>query len=180
MSGMEIGALLALGGTALGTVGAIQQSQTQSAAMEADARAQERAANEQRAAATREAAARAREARALLSRQQAVAAKSGGGATDPTVLKLMGDVAAEGAYQTAAANYEGEARAAGLLDQAAISRMQSRQARMAGYINAGSTLLSGLSDWSKFRPKASSAFASGVSASSFSPYGSGTTAGWKW
>lgn len=83
-----------------------------------------------------------------MSRQQAVASASGAGATDPTVLKLMGDVAGQGYNNSQAALYEGESRGRALEDQAAISRMQGRQARLAGFIGAGTSILSGFSGFS--------------------------------
>lgn len=146
---------LLLGGAALSAGGAIAEGASQANALNATAKAEERRANEEKAAAQRVAIQRQREARVLLSRQQAVAAASGGTATDPTVLDLVGDTAAEGDYQKDTALYEGNVRAAGLLDQAAIDRARARQARFAGFINAGSTMLNGLSSVGQFQKKPS-------------------------
>jgi hypothetical protein len=146
VTGLEtIGLIAGLAGSALSAAGSIAAGNHQSAAMNAQAQAAERQAAEERAASQREAVQRAREAKLVLSRQQAVAAASGGGATDTTVLGLMGDVAAQGQFNTASALYEGEARGRGLEDQAALSRMQARQAKLAGFIGAGSTMLTGIS-----------------------------------
>lgn len=164
MSGLEVALLAA--STAVSAVGAVSQgiaqkrsADAQAASMKMQAKERERQAGEERAASQREAAARAKEARLVLSRQQAVAAATGGGATDSSVLKLMGDTAAEGAYQVGSAVYEGESRGRVLDGQAdidryeaGIARMQGRQAMMAGFIGAGESLLNGASTWASMRP----------------------------
>jgi multidrug efflux pump subunit AcrA (membrane-fusion protein) len=148
VTGLEIlGAI----GTGLSAVGAIAGGISQSNAQKAQAEAAERQAQEARAASQREAIQRSKEARLVLSRQQALASASGGGATDTTVLDLMGKAASQGAYNTASAIYEGEAQGRGLEDQAGIYRMQARQAKLAGFINAGSTILSGVSGFAGSR-----------------------------
>lgn len=153
MSGIETAAIVAgVIGTGLSAYGSYRQGQYQQAAYDAEAASRERQANDERAASQREAIRRSREARMVLSRQQAVAAASGGGATDATVLDLMGDTAQEGWYQSATALFEGDARARGQLDQAAIARMKGRQAKLAGMIDAGTTILDGVSKWAKFQP----------------------------
>lgn len=159
MTGLETIGLIAGGiGSAVSAIGAIATGSAQSAALKAQAAAEERQASEERAASQREAIVRAREARLLMSRQQAVAAASGGGATDPTVLQIMGDTAAQGDFNTQSALYEGEARGRSLEDQAAINRMQARQAKIAGFISAGSTMLSGISSFSSGWAKRKSGF----------------------
>lgn len=140
-----IGAVAGLGGTLMSAQAARAQGQAEAQARELEARAMERRAKEDAAAAQREGIRRSREASLVASRQQALAAASGGSATDKTVLDLMAGTAEEGAYQAASALYEGQSRAAGLESQAAISRFQGQQARRAGRINAGATMLSGLS-----------------------------------
>lgn len=149
MSGLETALLIgslatSVAGTAVSAVGAQRAGEAQAQAAEAEARAMERKANEERAASQRQAIRQSREAERVLSRQQAVAAASGGSATDKTVLDIMGDTAAEGQYQTAAALYEGESSGRGLESQAEISRFKGREAKRAGRINAFSTTLSGL------------------------------------
>jgi hypothetical protein len=142
LSGLEIIGLL---GTGLSAVGSIVAGSQQAAMAEAQAAAAERQASEERAASQREAIQRSKEARLVMSRQQAVAAASGGGATDSTVLNLMGDTASQGWFNQASAVYEGESRGRALEDQAAISRWEGKQAKMASFISAGSTVLSGIS-----------------------------------
>lgn len=149
MSGLEsLGLIAGLVGTGVSTVGSIAAGAAQEEMLEAQATAAERQANEERAASQREAIQRAREARLVLSKQQNVAAASGAGALDPTILDIMGKTAAQGQYNVSSALYEGEARGAGLEDQAAIDRMRARQAKLAGFVDAGSTMLSGISGFS--------------------------------
>lgn len=151
MSGLEtIGLIAGLAGTAVSAVGAIKSGQDADAAAQANAAAEERRAGEERAAATREAARRAQQTSLLLSKQQALAASSGGGATDETVLGLMGGVAKEGQYQQDSAIYAGDSKATNLEDEAAIARWKGQNARTAGYISAGGSVLSGVSGFSKY------------------------------
>lgn len=145
-----IGVAASVGGTVLSALGSIQQGRYQEAALKAQAQAQEARAQEERAAAQREAVRRGKEAAFILSRQQALAAASGGGAADSTVLNLMATTAAEGQYQQQVAVYEGEARGRGLEYQAAIDRMQANAARKAGFINAGSSVLGGISSFARY------------------------------
>lgn len=154
MSGFESAALI--GGTLLSAGGEIAGGIIGSNVAEAESRALRQQAAQERAAAQREAIRRAREARLLISRQRAVASASGGSATDPTVLDLMGEAAAEGAYQKAVALFEGEARARGLENQAAIRRQRGRQAMFAGFVNAGSQILTGISNYRRAFPNSGS------------------------
>lgn len=154
MAGLETIGLI---GTALSAAGAIVGGISASNQAKAQAVLAEMQAKEQRAAAHREVIRRGKEAQLIQSRQQAIAASTGGGAKDPTVLDLMGDVEAEGSYQKATAMYEGESRARGLEAQASMARMQARQALFSGFIGAGTSILSGFSGFEQYRtPPASS------------------------
>ena len=151
MSGLEtLGLIAGLVGSGVSAVGAIAQGNAADEAARATAAAQERRAGEERAAATKEAARKSQQTALLLSRQQALAASSGGGATDSTVLDLMGGVAKEGQYQQDISLYQGESKAVNLEDEAALARWKGQQARTAGYIGAGSSILSGVSSFSRF------------------------------
>ncbi len=152
MTGLEfilpaIGAVGSAVGTVVSAGAAEEQGKAAQQAAEMQAMARERQAREREAAAGREAASQERKTNAVLSRQQAVAAASGGGATDPTVLDLMGDTAAQGAYNSASALYEGFAAGRSLDEQAAIDRFRGQQARRAGQISSMGTLLSGVSNF---------------------------------
>ncbi|WP_375460023.1 hypothetical protein [uncultured Enterovirga sp.] len=138
---------LSLMGSSDAAEGQRDQAESTARAQEMQAAAQERRANEERAASQREAIARDRKTELTLSRTQAVAASSGAGADDPTVLDLVGDTAAEGEYGELTALYEGHARATTLDDQATISRFTADRTRRAGPIAARATMLSGLSSF---------------------------------
>lgn len=95
------------------------------------------------AASQRTAFSETRKAQLVGSRARAVAAASGAGATDPTVVNIEGDIAGQGEYNALSALYEGqEAKRTGDAN-AALTRFQGQQAKTAGFINAGSTLLKG-------------------------------------
>lgn len=93
---------------------------------------------------SREAAAQDRETALAISRAQAVAAASGGGAVDPTVLKIIGDIAARGSENVQMELYNAGEEARGLRNQAAMTAYEGKQARKAGTIRAATTLMSGV------------------------------------
>lgn len=84
------------------------------------------------AAAQREAMDATRQARLVQSRQLALAAASGGGASDPTIVRLLASTAAEGAYRSASALYTGESNARGLRMQATAKRYEGSLAEEVG------------------------------------------------
>ena len=157
MTGLEVLPIIALGATAAGTAlsaaGSIQQGEYQQDVAKAQAQQTERAAGEAQAVAQREAIQRQEQAKLLLSRQQALAAAGGGSSTDVGTQRLAAGIAAEGDYQARSALFEGDSRAAGLMDQAALLRSQGRQQELAGFINAGSTTLSGISSFASMYQK---------------------------
>lgn len=104
-------------------------------------------AGQARASSQRAAREEKRQARLLESRAQAVAAASGGGATDPTVVKTIADIATEGEYRALSALWEGNERAIGLEKQAKATQAEGRVRRNLGLLGAGSTLLTGGVDW---------------------------------
>jgi hypothetical protein len=91
-----------------------------------------------------------RQTRLIASRALAVAAASGGGASDPGVVNTISDIAAEGAYRRALAIYHGEssARVLNMDADAAVfgSKNQANAARLSavgGVMGAGATRLKG-------------------------------------
>jgi len=105
----------------------------------------EQKAGQERAVSQRKAASARRTARYAESRALALAAASGGGASDPTVVNIMAGIAGEGEMAAQAALYEGEERARGSEMGAEASRYEGTQAKRAGYIKAGTTLMSSFS-----------------------------------
>lgn len=101
-----------------------------------DARRLRRLAGDERATSQLAAAEERRRARLLESRARAVAAKSGAGASDPSVLNLMADLSAEGEYRALARMYEGETGAQSL-------ELEAKERRRAARGQSISTILSG-------------------------------------
>lgn len=95
-----------------------------------------------RASAERTAIEDRKQAALLESRAQAVSAASGGGATDPTVLNVVGDIHKQGEYNALNALYNGDVRAQQLNNSADLERQQGRQAKAAGRMKAVGTVLS--------------------------------------
>lgn len=83
-------------------------------------------------------------------------AKAEGGAGDPTVTDLAGDIYTEGEYRAMLSLYEGEERASGMESAAAASRYEGRQTRTAGFLKgAGGILTKGATMYEKYAPKRS-------------------------
>ena len=139
------GTALMNSGTLLSSVGALGSARAMSSLAGFNADLLESSADDQIAAGQREALEQKRQANLAMSRAQAVAAASGGGAADPTVINVIGDIAAEGEYNARVADYSGRERARNTQLQAAAERAKGGAAETAGYINAAGTLLSGFS-----------------------------------
>jgi hypothetical protein len=75
-------------------------------------------------------------AQLVASRALAVAAASGGGASDPGVVSIMAGIAQEGAYRRSVALYEGDARAAALETAANGKDYEGDSARVHGLASA--------------------------------------------
>lgn len=154
--GQLIAAIPAMYGTLLQGESAYGQSKTEALQLEQNA-------GQERASSQRSAIEQRRSARYMQARLRALAAASGAGASDPTVVNLDADIAAAGEYGALTAMYEGETRASGMEYGAKIARKEGKAARLAGYVGAaskavssyfggaggggGSTLLSGASSW---------------------------------
>lgn len=93
-----------------------QAQQLETNALTAQASAQRQALEEQRNAAI------------VSSRALAVAASSGGGASDPTVINMMARIAAEGQYRATVSLYNGETQANQQRAQAAAKRYEGATA----------------------------------------------------
>ena len=161
---MVVGSLVSASGTIAG--GKAQESYGRSLEGASDYQAQvsentaailEQNAGQERAASQRTAAEERRRARLAGSRAQAVAAASGGGASDINVTDAISDLEGEGTFRALTALYNGDQSAKGLeaaaydkRNEAAMKRYegdlyayQGRQARKAGGVKAISTLIGG-------------------------------------
>lgn len=95
-----------------------QQATAEQQAAQYKATEENRQAQEQRATSQRQALAKRRETEYTQSKLQASAAASGGGADDPTIIKLASDISGQGEYGALSDMYSGETRAVGLQNQA--------------------------------------------------------------
>lgn len=84
------------------------------------------------AASQRQAMEERRRSALLVSRGIAVAAASGGGVSDPTVTRLLDDIAGEGAYRASVDLYQGEERARALRMGAEAKRFEGDVAAEGG------------------------------------------------
>jgi len=121
----------------------------------------EQKAGQERSVSQRKADSVRRKARFAESRALALAAASGGGASDPTVVNIMSGIAGEGEIASQTALYEGEERARGLEMAAETARYEGKQAKRAGYIKAGTTLMSSIAAGSSLTEKYAEGFAPG-------------------
>ena len=129
--------------TVLSAAGAIKQGQDQAFQAAQQAAALRNQANADEAAAQRTAIQSRREAQYALSRGQALAAASGAGATDPTVVNVLGQIKGEGEYHALTALYEGGTAGGNALSASTAVMNEGRAARQAGYLKGITTLFSG-------------------------------------
>lgn len=140
MSAMTAAApVLAMGGTILSTAGVIKQGNAAKATANYNAAQLDAAAKTEQASAQRAANEETRQKELVLSRARSVAAASGGGQDTA----LLGDIEEDGTLRSLTAMWEGEEAAKGRKAQAAVSRFEGKQAKLASLWKAGSTLLSG-------------------------------------
>jgi len=139
----QIGSGIMGAGTILSGFSAKAMSDAQAASLEEKAR-------EERAAGARRAWQKQRQAVLLESSATAKAAASGGGATDPTVLDVLGDIGQEANYQGGVEKYLGETRARGYEANAAMTRAGGTNALIGSLFKAAgstATILGGSSPY---------------------------------
>lgn len=133
---------LALIGTGISAVGAIQQGQAAKQTANYNAALADRNA----VIATQQSAAH-EEAQRKLDRRRMGAMRAGYSASgvtpDGSPLDVLGDSIAEAELNALNIRYEGQLAAQGYTESAGVSRRQGKQAEAAGYFNAGSALLTG-------------------------------------
>jgi hypothetical protein len=134
-------------GTALTAGGQIYGGNAAASGARSEASQLRYAAGQTRASSQRAAREERRQARRLQSRGLAVAAASGGGASDVSVVNTLAEVEAEGEYRALTALWEGEEQARGLEAAAGARESEGSAARTAGYLAGGASLLTGGVDW---------------------------------
>ena len=135
--------MLLVASAAVGAVGAIQQGKAAKAAADFNATISMQNAEIARADAAMQAGQLDRENYLRLGSIRAAQGKSGGEAGQGSVLDVLGDVAAQGELEKQYALYQGEQRARGYQNTAALDTFSGKQAQKAGYLKAGTELLSG-------------------------------------
>lgn len=144
MSGLE---MIAAASAALGAAGTIAQGVSAKNAADYQADQQEAAGKEAFAASQREAIQKRKEAEIANSRAQAVAAASGAGASDPTIIKLMTDTAGQGELNAQGSLFQGEQQKRGLFDAAKGSRMSGNASLFGSFLGAGGEALGGFAKY---------------------------------
>jgi signal recognition particle GTPase len=130
-------------GTGLSVMGKIQEGRYNEAALNMQARNEEAQGKEELAASQRTAEEKRREAQLANSRQIAIAAGSGAGVTNPTVVDIFEKTAERGEYLAQTELYGGKSRKAGYEDKAAASRFRGKQAKSGSIFDAIATGVSG-------------------------------------
>lgn len=143
MAGLVAPLPLLAAGTLASAAGTLMGGATAQAAADAEAAQMRQAAGQSRATAQQEAIQERRRAELAQSRALALAAASGGGASDPTVVNTVGALEREGEYNALSALYEGEERARGLDLGARMRRFEGASNRRGSYFSAGTNLLMG-------------------------------------
>lgn len=132
---------LAFAGSAAKAGGTILGAANEARSLKKQAQGLDRQAGLERASSQREAIEERRQSRLVQSRGLAVAAASGGGADDPTVVNLIANLEGEGEYRALTSLYEGNERAIGMEDEARARRKEAKNIKTASYISAASTML---------------------------------------
>lgn len=138
----EIAAVATILSTVVSAAGSIMSGNAANKAAKFEAAQMTQQAGQERAASQRQAIEQRRQAGLANSRVTAVAAASGAGATDASVLDIQGDNAATGEYNALSALYSGEEKARGLEMGAVAKRYEGANAAQAGKMQAVGTILS--------------------------------------
>lgn len=120
-----------------------------------EAQQQEMQGKEELAASQRQADQQRQEAKMVQSRQQALAAASGGGATDPTIVRLMTQTAQQGELNAQTSLFGGENRKRGLFDSAMGTRMSGQASMFGSFLGAAGSLASGFAKYRQDTAKTS-------------------------
>ena len=129
-----VGALVSAGGTILGAKSEAKGLRREAAQLEVNA-GQERASSQRQAMDER------RQGRLASSRALAIAAASGGGADDPTIVNAMADLEGESEHRALTALYEGNVAGDDLERQAKVRRREAKSVKTQSYFKAGATIL---------------------------------------
>lgn len=139
-----IGGIVSFIGTIASAEAAKDQAEAEKQAAYYKARQEERKAMDERAVAQRKSMQQKKETEYLQSTLQARSAASGGGADDPTVIKLASDVEQQGTYRSLLNMWEGESRGRDLENQASLDRYVGDRKVDAAEKKANAMILGGI------------------------------------
>lgn len=133
----SFGTLFSLGGSVLQAVSGSNQAKATEQAAAANQVQLNNKANADAASGERAQEQQLQKTKMVQSRATALAAASGGGASDPTVLNLVGDIGAQGEYNAAMELYNGQSRATTDINQGQNdvyeAQQKAAQLRTRGY-----------------------------------------------
>jgi hypothetical protein len=135
--------ILAVGGSALSAGGTILGAHSEAGALKGEANQLDEQAGRTRASSQRQAIDERRQAGLVASRALSLAAASGGGADDPTVVNLIANTQGEGEYRALTALYNGNEEALGMEAQARSKRKEAKNVKTASYLKAAGSIISG-------------------------------------
>jgi hypothetical protein len=138
-----IATIASIGSAVVGAAGTIAAGKASKATAEYQSEAMKRKAAEEMAGGQRSAIERREMGEKENSRQIALAAASGAGTANPTVLDLVEEAAGRGEYMAQGEMFGAKSRAAGLKDQAKATLWGGEQAEQASYLSAFGDLLGG-------------------------------------
>lgn len=144
---------LSIGSTVLSTAGTLSAAKASSDAAKYNADVNALQAKQAGDQAAYQAGLEAKKTRQRLAAQRAGAAQNGIDLSG-SILDIMGETAAQGGLNYMTAVYNGDVNATSLQNDAKLNRARASDATMAGYVNAGSSILSGISDIYKRRGNA--------------------------
>lgn len=142
-----LAAIASLVGTATTVIGNNQQGAAAEQNAQTMAAQLRQNANATRASAQRESINQQRQTQFMTSRAQAVAAASGGGASDPTVVNNIANIEGEGEYRRLTALYNGESQATGQENQARVVERGGQASAQAATVANTSTILNSASSY---------------------------------
>lgn len=143
-----IGTIVSIAGTAIGTgaqiIGTNRAARAEAEAQEDYAQQEEQMGKLEFAAAQREVLERKYEGDLVMSRQQALAAASGGGASSPSIVTLMSETAKRARYGEETAMYLGRTKRDALYKSAESRRTTGRASLMGAQIASWGLLARGV------------------------------------
>lgn len=125
---------------ALTAVSSVAASNNASDAARQNAAQDLQSAGEVRASSQRAAAVELKKSQYIQSRAQAIAASSGAGAQDPTVVNTIGDIAGEGEYRALTSIYEGDSRANAYINDANAGIARGKDQSTASLLQGASSI----------------------------------------